>query len=325
MKILIATGIYPPQIGGPATYSKLLQDTLPSRGVSVDVVNFGDTLFLPKGVRHVVYFLKIIFRGLHADIVYAQDPVSVGLPAFVASKLLHKKFYLKVVGDYAWEQFQIENPKLYSIQLEEFQAGTFDWKTALRKKIERSVARGAMKVIVPSAYLKNIVSLWGVRDERIKIIYNGFDAPVIVESKEALRKKLGISGYSIISVGRLVPWKGFLVLIDVMSEIIKEIPSAHLFIVGEGPEKMLLEKKIKELHIEGVVTLLGKKPQQELFEYLKASDAFVLNTRYEGFSHHVLEVMALRTPVITTPEGGILKLSQTGVMVFWFHVTTVSR
>ena len=304
MKILIATGIFPPQIGGQATYSKLLQDLLPSRGFSVEVVNFGDVLMFPKGIRHLIYFFKIVFRGVRADVIYAQDPVSVGLPAFIASKILRKKFYLKVVGDYAWEQFQIENPKLHNVRLEEFQARTCDWKTEVRKRIERSVARGAVRVVVPSIYLKKIVSLWGVPEKRLTVIYNGFDAPVISENKEALRKKLGISGYTIVSVGRLVPWKGFSVLIDAMPEIMQKIPSAHIFIIGDGPENVGLKKNIEELHLDRSVTLLGKKPQKELFEYIKASDVFILNTAYEGFSHQLLEVMALGAPIITTPEGG---------------------
>lgn len=308
MNILIATGIFPPQIGGPATYSKLLKDVLPSRGFSVTVVNFGDVLFLPKGIRHLVYFFKIVFHGVRADIIYAQDPVSVGLPALVASKILRKKFYLKVVGDYAWEQFQIENPHLHNVRLEEFQTRECDRKTEIRKKIERFVARGATKVVVPSRYLKNIVSFWGVPEESLTVIYNGFESPVLSESKEVLRKKCGITGYAIISVGRLVPWKGFSVLIDAMTEIIKEIPAAHLFIVGEGPEYEGLKKKIEERALGGSVSLVGKKPQYELFEYIKASDVFVLNTAYEGFSHQLLEVMALGTPIITTPEGGNTEL-----------------
>ena len=247
MKILIATGIFPPQIGGPATYSKLLKELLPPRGFFVEVVNFGDVLMYPKGIRHLIYFFKILIKGIRADIVYAQDPVSVGLPALIASKFLWKKFYLKVVGDYAWEQFQIENPTSQSVRLEEFQTKKLDWKTEARKKVERYVAQRATKIVVPSAYLRKIVLLWGAREDNVKIIYNGFDVPFIAENKETLRKKLRMHNYAIISVGRLVPWKGFSALIEMMPEVIKEIPRAHLFIVGEGPEKVSLEKKTKEL------------------------------------------------------------------------------
>jgi glycosyltransferase involved in cell wall biosynthesis len=104
MRILVATGIYPPQIGGPATYSKLLYDELPKRGFQVDIVNFGDFISKPKIIRHILFFIELLKKGQGVDVVYAQDPVSVGLPALIASQILQKKFVLKIVGDYAWEQ-----------------------------------------------------------------------------------------------------------------------------------------------------------------------------------------------------------------------------
>lgn len=327
MKILIATGIFPPQIGGPATYSKLLKDKLPERGFVVSVVNFGDTLFLPKVVRHVVYFAKVLWLGKAADIIYAQDPVSVGLPAFLAAKIIRKKFYLKVVGDYAWEQFQIENEKRKTKSenskfknLEEFQNKTFDWKTNLLKKIERYVARHADRVIVPSEYLKRIILQWGVSRRRIAVIYNGFTPPRIIERKEELRKKFSFGEYTIISIGRLVPWKGFFALIEVMPHLLVRIPDVKLLIVGEGPDRAILEKRVRDLHFERSVTLLGKLSQKDLFEYIKASDVFVLNTAYEGFSHQLLEVMALGTPIVTTPVGGnpeVVNDRVQGLLVPW--------
>ncbi len=102
MRILIATGIFPPDIGGPATYSKLLFDELPKRGFEVDVLSFGEVRKFPKIVRHFIYFLKVLSLGRKSDIIFVQDPVSVGLPVCIASKILRKKFALKIVGDYAW-------------------------------------------------------------------------------------------------------------------------------------------------------------------------------------------------------------------------------
>jgi len=74
MKILIATGIYPPDIGGPATYSKLLKDELPDRGIDVKVLSFGEVRHLPKIIRHFSYFLKVLKLGKGANVIYAQDP-----------------------------------------------------------------------------------------------------------------------------------------------------------------------------------------------------------------------------------------------------------
>ena len=102
MKILIATGLYPPQIGGPATYSKLLKDELPKHGIDTEILPFREVRKWPKIVRHFIYFLKVLQKGRNVDVVFAQDPVSVGLPAMLASKILGKIFLLKIVGDYAW-------------------------------------------------------------------------------------------------------------------------------------------------------------------------------------------------------------------------------
>ena len=98
-KILIATGIYPPDMGGPATYSKLLADELPKRGIEVRVLTFGAVRHLPKVIRHLAYFFKTLSQGREVDIIYAQDPVSVGLPALWAARLLGKRFLLRLGGD----------------------------------------------------------------------------------------------------------------------------------------------------------------------------------------------------------------------------------
>src|SRR3989344_3451656 len=96
-KILIATGIYPPDIGGPATYSKLLADELSKHNFNVSVLSFGEVRKLPKVLRHIIYFFKVWRRGKKADIIFAQDPVSVGLPAVLAAEILTplKSFKIK--------------------------------------------------------------------------------------------------------------------------------------------------------------------------------------------------------------------------------------
>src|SRR6185436_880397 len=104
MRILVATGLYPPESGGPATYSKFLVEKLPALGVEVSVLPFSRVRYLPKLVRHVAYFFACASLAREADIVYAQDTVSVGLPAALAAFVARKKFMVRVPGDYAWEQ-----------------------------------------------------------------------------------------------------------------------------------------------------------------------------------------------------------------------------
>ena len=91
MRILIATGVYPPESGGPATNTKLLEEQMPARGFSVDVLPFRTVRHFPLGVRHTAYFLRLLRMARCADMLYAQDAVSVGLPAALFSLCLRSE------------------------------------------------------------------------------------------------------------------------------------------------------------------------------------------------------------------------------------------
>ncbi|MDD2935633.1 MAG: glycosyltransferase family 4 protein, partial [Candidatus Pacebacteria bacterium] len=325
MKLLICTGIYPPDMGGPATYSKLLFDRLPEKGVDVEILSFGEVRHLPKIVRHFAYYRKVKKLGREADLIYVQDPVSVGLPTACACKKINKKFVLKVVGDYAWEQYQIKSQKseVKSQKLDEdeqfvypenFWKRKFDFKTELLKKIEKFTANRAEKIITPSNYLKDIVVGWGIDETKVTVIYNVFAPVDIIEEKYSLRIRYKISGIAIFSAGRLVPWKGYDTLIDVVNEL----PETRLIIAGEGPDYNKLQEKIKTLELENRVVLSGRLSKDDLLKQIKASDIFVLNTGYEGLSHQLLEVMSVGTPIITTNVGGnpeLIKDEREGLLI----------
>jgi len=324
--ILIATGLFPPDIGGPATYSKLLLDELPKHNFNVSVLSFGEVRKLPKILRHIFYFFKVLRGGGKADIIFAQDPVSVGLPSMLAAKILRKKFLLKIVGDYAWEQYQnklqITNYKLQTNlkfkTLEKFQIERSDFITELRRKIERSVAKRASKIIVPSNYLKKIILMWGINEEKISVIYNGLKYNQESGNRETIRALLQFEGKLIISAGRLVQWKGFDTLIKIFPYIKKKFNNAKLIIAGSGPDLGKLQKLIDDKELSNDIALTGALPKEVLLRYIKASDVFVLNTGYEGFSHQLLEVMDVGIPLITTNIGGnpeIIKNGENGLLV----------
>lgn len=196
-KILVATGIYPPDIGGPATYSKLLKEELPkaTKGkVRAIILNFGEVRKWPKVIRHFVYFCKALYRGRYCDILYAQDPVSVGLPTMLAAKILRKPFLLKVVGDYAWEQGVGRFGVRDSLDTFVTRDQAYPWFVRQLKRVESYVAGRANHIVVPSHYLKKIVSAWGVDPSRIIVIYNAFDVPENIPAKEVLRAKARVEG-----------------------------------------------------------------------------------------------------------------------------------
>lgn len=318
MRILVATPLFPPEIGGPATYARMLEEHLPQQGFELEIVPFASARRWPKLIRHVVYFFTILKKAKDFDVIYALDPVSVGLPASYAARLKKKIFLLRVPGDYAWEQGQIrfgvkdtlddfvENRKKYSIFVR------------FLHKIQSSVAKQAEEVIVPSAYMKEIVTTWGVHPARITPIYSALFPLPIEEDRASIREALGYKGTVIVSAGRLVPWKGFMTLIELLPALREKMPDANLVIIGEGPMRARLEARAQELGLSEYVRLVPRQPKHALGAALAAADVFVLNTAYEGLSHQLLEVMQIGTPVVTTNVGGnpeLIKNTVTGILV----------
>jgi glycosyltransferase involved in cell wall biosynthesis len=319
MKVLIATPLYPPDIGGPATYAKILGDELPARNISIKIISYGGVRHLPKGIAHFFYFVKLLRAIPGHDIVFALDPVSVGLPAFLAAQCWRKKFVVRIAGDYAWEQ----GKQRFGVHedLDEFvkrPSGEFSLSVKILRFVQSFVARHAEHIIVPSNYLKGIVEAWGISAEKITVVHNAFEELPHFPSREQLRKNFGFSGSVVFSAGRLVPWKGFDVLLDVIVLLRKKIPDVKLCIAGSGPQRLALSHRIASLHLESVVTMLGDVPHHKLMEYISASDCFVLNTGYEGLSHQLLEVLALGTPIVSTNVGGnpeLIANGETGILV----------
>lgn len=302
MRVLIATGIYPPEIGGPATYSRILEAELPKRGIEVSVLPFRMVRKFPKIIRHIVYAFLILKEGRRADIIYAQDPVSVGVPAALAALVLRKKFLLKVVGDYAWEQATQRSH--FSESIESFQYAKLSPFPRLLRILERWVASRAIRIVVPSKYLGKILVSWGVPRNKVSVIYNGIEDMKETGNKMVLRGLLKFHGKLIVSVGRLVPWKGFSLLIRILPRLKEIFPDTKLLIIGGGPDLFALESLAKVTGVEDDVIFAGALERDILIRYMRASDVFVLNTAYEGFSHLILEAMMIGVPVVTTSVGG---------------------
>ena len=317
MKILIATGLYAPDIGGPATYTKFLERHLPKNGIAYDVASFSTVRKYPKIIRHIVYLFMLLKRGRSADVVYALDTISVGVPALIVSYLLGKTLYLRVPGDYAWEQGQqrfgvTDILDTYLIKKEKpFPVRVLAW-------LQYRVALRATKIIVPSDYMSGVVGLWGIEENKIVRIYSALNPIEVAGTKEGLRTHFGYTGFVVITAARLTPWKGIDTLIDVVADFRDAGIDMMLEIIGDGTEWKHLEERIQKRNAESYIHLRGTLHKQELAERVKASDVFVLNTSYEGLSHQLIEVMDIGVPIVTTPVGGNIELitdDQEGLLV----------
>jgi glycosyltransferase involved in cell wall biosynthesis len=117
----------------------------------------------------------------------------------------------------------------------------------------------------------------------------------------------------IISVGRLSSEKGQIGLIKAFSLVSKRINDIELILVGDGPEKFLIEKYITKYKIENRVTLTGSVSEEEVFNLINKADIFVLSSLMEGIPLVLMESMALSVPVIAPRIAGIPELVNDGV------------
>ncbi len=283
MKLVVATPLYPPEIGGPATYVRELERGLPERGIEVSVVKFSEVRHLPKLVRHYAYYRQVRAALKSADAVLALDPVSVGYPAYHAARSLKKPLLVKIVGDYAWEQ----GVQRFGVRqtLDDFvRTPQIHTRVRMLQKIQTRVAQHALRVIVPSHYLKKIVSAWAIPPERCMVIYNGIELPSAIPTFERKEEE-----FLIVSAGRRVPWKGF--------EAIEWVAKNH------GGWRV---------HIASGVS------REEALGWVRTADVFVLNSAYEGFPHALIEAMMLGTPIVATDieaHREILVHGETGLLV----------
>lgn len=317
MKLLIATGLYAPEIGGPATYTAFLEKHLDRHGVAYEVLPYSVVRKYPKVIRHIAYLIKLLLRVRGVTALYALDTVSVGLPVFIASFLTRKPYLLRVPGDYAWEQGQ----QRYGIteSLDTFQSfERFSLPVRVLVFVQRLVAQRALHIVVPSEYMKGIVAGWDVDTERITRIYSVLKENTVSEPRATLREEFGYRDFVVTTAGRLVPWKGMRVLIDVVASMRAKGVPVTLEIIGDGVCKDELTVYVRKLGAETYVHLRGMVSREELARRITASDAFVLNTAYEGLSHQLLEVMSLGVPIVTTPVGGnveLIKGGETGIFI----------
>ncbi len=294
MKLVLATPLFPPEFGGPATYAEILAEQLPRVGVEIAVVPFSSVRSLPRGIRHIAYYWRLRSALKRSDAILALDPFSVGIPAMHAARHTRKPLYVKIVGDYAWEQGR----QRFGINesLDSFVRTPQHHPLVLQlQKLQRKVAHAASRVIVPSRYLQTIVEAWGVPGEQIQVIRNAVSIKEIGSVPVAVQE---LPKPVVVTVGRLVPWKGIAGVIEAVSHV-----HASLAIVGDGPERESLEGLA---HAAGKLSYVftGGIAHADVLATLSFADVFVLNSSYEGLSHLLLEAVALGVPVVATDAGG---------------------
>jgi glycosyltransferase involved in cell wall biosynthesis len=147
----------------------------------------------------------------------------------------------------------------------------------------------------------------------IESIANGVDLELYepYRDKLTMRRRIQLPDRNtIIYTGRLSPEKGFDVLVRSFAHLVQSLP-CQLLIIADGPEQESVVKLITEHNLDGLVVLISRV--EEVASYLKASDLFVLPSRFEGLSNALLEAMSCGLPVISTRVGGSRDIIDDGV------------
>jgi teichuronic acid biosynthesis glycosyltransferase TuaC len=183
-------------------------------------------------------------------------------------------------------------------------------KFPLIRRLLQFTLRRADKVISVCLALKQAMIELGVSAEKINVVPNGVDIEKFYRSnKEAARKELHLpTGRKIIiSVGGLIPRKGFDLLIRAVKILSVRfgVENLYLVIVGEGPFRKELEKLISSLNLNDKVRLAGAIPHQDLYRWYSAADLSCLTSSREGWPNVLLESLACGTPVVGANTWGV--------------------
>ncbi|HUT25220.1 MAG TPA: glycosyltransferase family 4 protein, partial [Sumerlaeia bacterium] len=169
-------------------------------------------------------------------------------------------------------------------------------------------------VCVSQAVKRHIQPLLALPEEKVRVLLNGLDIDrfAAMTDRKQLRARLGLpeSGAVVASIGRLTKTKDVGAFIEAIPAIRKVFPNAIGLIVGDGEERAALEKQTASMGLQEAVRFLGSRSDAP--EILNAVDCVALTSRVEGMPRTLLEAFAARTPVVSTPAGGVPEILRDG-------------
>jgi len=318
VRILVVSGIWPPDVGGPASHAPDVAAFLRSDGHRVEVVITADeapapqeyrirytSRRLPVGIRHAHSLLLIARRAHRCDAVYTTGMFGrCGIAALVA----RRPYVMKLTGDPAFERLQARGIVAGDIDAFQQSRGGSLSTRALRR-LRDWVARRAEHVFTPSSYLRDLVVSWGVPGDRVSVMPNPAPAARPSAPRAELRERFGLDGETLAFAGRLTKQKS----LEVMLAAVGARPGVTLLVAGDGEERDALVDGIEQRGLGDRVRLLGPVSRDEVLDVFAAADASILSSSWENFPHSVVESLVVGTPVIATSAGGVAEVVEDGV------------
>jgi glycosyltransferase involved in cell wall biosynthesis len=304
VKVLVVSGIWPPDVGGPASHAPEVASGLMERGHTVEVVTTATAApaaqpyrvryvsrSLPPGARHAAVSTLVARAARDADVVYAASMLG---RTTIGARLARAPLVMKISGDPAYERSLRRG--WYLGTLAGFQQARLGPVAAALRRWRTIAAARPAQLVCPSAFLREIVISWGVPEDHVSVVPNA--APQLPElpSRDEARTRLGVDGRTLAFAGRLTPAKA----LDVAFDAVAHVNEATLLVAGDGEERARLAARAPRN-----VRLLGPLDRRGVLELYRAVDAALLSSAWENFPHVLVEALAVGTPVLATNVGGI--------------------
>jgi glycosyltransferase involved in cell wall biosynthesis len=318
MNVLIVSGIWPPDIGGPASHGPDLGRFLANRGHHVRAVTstsgerpefFGFPVRAvrrdrPRALRLASGLAGAAAAVRDADVVYAAGMYT---RSALAASLNSVPLVVKLVNDPAYDRARRFG--LFAGTIEEFQRDRGDARIRALRAARNFALKRAAAIVTPGHYLERIAVGWGLPPERFKVIPNV--VPPIDQSipREELRRRFRMNGPTLVFAGRFVRAKN----VPLAVRALGRAPGVSLVLIGEGDETAAIEEAIAESGVADRIAVHPALPRADAIQWMRAADATIIPSEWEVFPHAALEALAVGTPVIATAVGGVPEIIHSGV------------
>jgi glycosyltransferase involved in cell wall biosynthesis len=316
MRVLIVSGIWPPDVGGPASHAPELAAFLRARGHEVEAVVTADAApapeaypvrwvdrATPRGLRHARCVALIRSRATRADVVYATSMLG---RASLAAALARTPLVAKLVADEAYERAR--RLGLFAGDLDAFQRHEGGVRVRALRVARNRALRRVDRLVCPSSYLASLAVTWGVPEGRIVVLPNPAPALPELPSRAAARERLELSGPTLAFAGRITRQKALEVALGALARV----EGVALVVAGDGPELEEARAEAQRLRLDDRVRFLGALDRQGVLTLFRAVDASLISSTWENFPHTVVESLAVGTPVVATAVGGVAEIVRDG-------------
>lgn len=308
MRVILATGIYPPEIGGPATYVRELARAMRAKGAQVTIIAYGDprpgddaegVTRIPRSggplLRYRRYARALREASAGVDVIEAFSSVSVGVPLWLAHIRGPKKI-LRLGGDFLWERATDRGDarglrewyghKQWFVGFMNGLLRTFD-AIVFSTEFQEDLYRRFYRNLPPVSVIENVIpggtpELHRLHDP-VKLLY----------------------------LGRFVAFKNLAVLV----EAVKRLPGATLTLAGGGPTERSLRAAVRSLALESRVTFLPPQHGDEKAALFRGHDLLVMPSTTDISPNTALEARASGLPVLLTQETGLSRVLLDGMIV----------